>query len=598
MFREIGAKDQNKVLIFGQSPLISEWSVKGIENDEKLWEKFEELVAKAFAGENTGFIDEMKGINYDKNDVQSIMETYINEGSTKQVNLSGPQRQRVIDAYDSLDPNNAQTIRVLEEALIAAKTEIMALLQKNFWPVFPKENKPKKFDNQVSAWMWPVHFDDIGNFDSKEDLKKNENFTEICQGVADSISSNKMLIELASQAEITMKGYDFNENTFFPTDKEGQHLVKREGALRNVYVCERTCGEGEGKYTLTSVRYGTPVNDNYPKERLTAILNFCTTMGETKDKANKVLGTNRVILVSLLDHCTSAMCSGASIGLKLFKDKFKEGAVVDQEKEKYKDDIDVQFCQLSCSEAINAYKGQMSGISNNWTNLESWSAERGVTVLFQKFIELFVKNNPTRSPKQRFKQLVALVVLRYALVRSSSQDYVLAYHCESGKDRTGLMFAIEQCTSKLCEECCKNVGDFNGLKEELSKLLDKVFEVFDEKECKGFASLVDEYLSNIAPPCKQRVTVFPPRNGEPDALSCDNVGKVGQSDPAIAGHAGASDARHPGVASKFLIISYNIAFASTGLPGLKWKGNPIAQLLYKGKDGAKRWEGYSKLVSS
>ena len=112
MFREIGAKNKNKVLIFGQSHLISEWSWKGIENDKELWKQFKIFVETRRADENTDFIDEMKGINYDNEDVQSIMETYINEGSTKQVNLSGPQRQRVIDAYDSLDPNNAQTIRV------------------------------------------------------------------------------------------------------------------------------------------------------------------------------------------------------------------------------------------------------------------------------------------------------------------------------------------------------------------------------------------------------------------------------------------------------------------------------------------------------
>ena len=387
-------------------------------------------------------------------------------------------------------------------------------------------------------------------------------FKYVTDATAQAISNNSTLTGLPmtphtpTAVQLTMLGVDYEAGVFKPmrgtlsdgfTSKgtSGYGVGNPMNTLTNIYKC--TSSLPVCSVSLTSLRYGTPF------EEVTEMRSLSVKDLRRRTRLMDILqygGSNRCIVVSLLDTCGTTMCMIASKTAINGGGKFREAAIVTQEATNYENMETIQYVQLSCSVAITRGWGIMKGRKNNWENLRKWS--RGIQPLEGWFKTMF-SSEPTCNPVTRFKEFVALSIVRLALVlvakhNQTRHSYTLMYHCKSGKDRTGLVFVIEQTTLYLCAEALEGKGTLDAQLKTLVNVGETLFKNLDSG---GFARTLHERS----------------------------------------------------VLDTYLLISYNIAFASTGFPGLKWglhdlaTANPIARLLYVGRSPAYPAEGTEGLLT-
>ena len=276
-------------------------------------------------------------------------------------------------------------------------------------------------------------------------------------------TNNGFSVEMESYNYITVNAAKF---TKVNTLAVGTASLDKD--LTNIYWVE-TKGKGNVKNRpLLSIRYGTPTTALQNEQRLTDIVNFAKTTNLNTNNPKR-----RVIVLSLLDSCPGRVCTdvitkAASGDINKIKQiakkkasleqKRNESVISGQEKNTYNKGDDVQFIRLSCSAAITEMHGMMKGGSNNYSTLTKWlnSTNKNVIKISSFFTTLQTKhgmfgNTSHTDPTKRFKEFVALSIIRYFLhLHDQQHSYVYMYHCKSGKDRTGLIYALDQTVLYCC----------------------------------------------------------------------------------------------------------------------------------------------------
>lgn len=380
---------------------------------------------------------------------------------------------------------------------------------------------------------------------------------------------------------VNMKGHNYtSDNTFEPTTIS-VGTTNSNAKLTNVYVVKTNLPSLTDP--LMSIRYGTPLHAD--KVRFGAIVELA--------KKNKGLNNKKkplVLVLSLMDHCrstNSTMITGSicesiharainpknKISKKSFASKFREHTGVKNESNTYQNMGDVQFMQLSCSGGVTNKGSAMGGRNNNYSILEGWLKSNKLILEFWNYLKTeqgMFSRSPTNIPRKRFNEFIALSIIRYCFKKlDKSNELIYLYHCKSGKDRTGLVFALDQTVIYFCE---KNLGNKNMTN----------------------INTIKEFYNKISLPA-----------GNDGAKFADLV---------LAGSGGFV---RP-ILNRYLKRSYLITLSSTGYPGLKWGckqkinpknskfkwfkkenkiGNPIAKLL-DSKENVLKWCGVSSLVGS
>ena len=361
---------------------------------------------------------------------------------------------------------------------------------------------------------------------------------------------------------VKMQPYNYVKGSF---TKESVKLAtgtsNKSALLTNVYTVDTIVNSGQPP--LKSIRYGTPVSYKSETARLNNIV------AHAQEQLHKYTN-KRVIVLSLLDSCTSkrGVCqTGGKVGAN---PKLEESIVVHHEATQYSDDPNVQFIQLSCSSAINDGSGMMRGRENDYKKLQVWMKDAGIDEFFgilqgSKYA-LFRGPNDGR-PFVRFQEFVALSIIRYYLhTRDNNNGYNYIYHCKSGKDRTGLIFALDQTVLIFCKKLSKERSNAaNKHKGIVSEML----------------TIFDKLTSGL--PANTKWVKHPV-----DAFGDNTLEKVFNT---------------------MIKRSFLITMISTGAPGLKWNcklhkdgtlkeiQNPIAKLLDE-PDKIKKWCGASEIVGS
>jgi hypothetical protein len=182
---------------------------------------------------------------------------------------------------------------------------------------------------------------------------------------------------------------------------------------------------------------------------------------------------------------------------------------------------------------------------------------------------------------------ISLVFLLLNESATTNDEFILAYHCKSGQDRTGTFFAINQ----MC-----NMTYYKNKKE----IIEKITEINNQQ--------TDDNLKCVAFFDNILVRYFKPN-------SPDNIVKSKSEESKSNSESTPDIQKSPTVPTEnvkklefFLYIAFLITWLSTGIPGIKWSlnskkkklsfENRFAYLITRNYDIAKMFEGYSKLRGS
>lgn len=272
--------------------------------------------------------------------------------------------------------------------------------------------------------------------------------------------------------------------------KNKKNVYKRNSRyLTNLFELEFDTGNG----IVKSLRFGTPYapkdSKGFYEAQVLTLRNY--------------IGGKKCLFISLMDICDSALCVFGG-------EKGNENSIAHTEIEGYSECGDIAYLNMQCNNSVNLSKN-LSVISNEnlrqklkayFERLDSWLIGNEVLEKLRNngsFFEKFKKNvldNFSSDPElvsklslQRFvlqkkfegenvdtellkdsmaeyspcledvtNESIRLVMfcyislIFYILSISNPDEYILLYHCKSGQDRTGTVFAINQMVNEITSE--------------------------------------------------------------------------------------------------------------------------------------------------
>jgi len=216
--------------------------------------------------------------------------------------------------------------------------------------------------------------------------------------------------------------------------------------LTNIYLVQTTLRHRTTAEHFTSVRYGTPVrtaSEPHLAQRHSDLVRFAQQVRPRKVPQEP----NRVCVLSFLDHCDRKVVFGQET---MVKKKGHEDEILRVELGvKYKDNVTVQ--QFSASASLTFRVSQGVETKGFWETLEVWcKGVQDAEDLLDHVHKMHGCFNSNFDAKIRFKEFIAISMIQFILQMDSTFNFILCYHCMSGKDRTGMFFAINETVLHFC----------------------------------------------------------------------------------------------------------------------------------------------------
>jgi len=348
----------------------------------------------------------------------------------------------------------------------------------------------------------------------------------------------------------------FSKGTVFLNKPPNFEEVNPEQYLVN-------CLEIEFDANRKSFRYGTPINRDY---------------GMQTSLIKNYIGTKKAVIISLLDICNF-------FGCRALKDKMEENKIISTELASYAESENIVFLPISCNNNVNipsassTYKSDREKskiIKNKILLLGNWINDNKIPENLKGFYDLFSKSiieNEIPADLEFDKRIINaygqevnvskedcrlmmfcyLFVVLYLLFQDLSSEYVLLYHCKSGQDRTGIVFAINQMINEIMKKYYVKTRNSNkkiDFKEDLQEM--------------NFQDFYKKYFDTTTSVIKDEIYML---------------------------------------YAKYLSFSYVITMTSTGFPGLKISlkkntANNFPYLMLKDPREASSFEGASECRKS
>lgn len=296
----------------------------------------------------------------------------------------------------------------------------------------------------------------------------------------------------------------------------------------------------------------------------------------------KFIGDKSAIIISLMDYLDPMIA-------RFDKNKFGETKIAMTELQQYTED-NIVFLNMAINNNVNFPSNSMGNntdlrplIEQNFSKLDtlidnisanrnnnSRNTRRALKILYESFKDFFKNNiienkipagifNNVKITKQsvlgantdmsnencRLIMFVFISLIFYLISLLENEKYILLYHCKSGQDRTGTLYSINQMVNERTSQKFVNIiGTINSKNNNLNFIKD----------------IYDTFYS----PNSDIFTLY----------------------------------------ARFLLFSYNVAYVSSGFPGLKWNlggkkmligpvENKFPYLMLKNVNDAVAFEGAS-----
>eukprot|EP00555_Chaetoceros_dichaeta_P004106 CAMPEP_0198251272 /NCGR_PEP_ID=MMETSP1447-20131203/2153_1 /TAXON_ID=420782 /ORGANISM="Chaetoceros dichaeta, Strain CCMP1751" /LENGTH=646 /DNA_ID=CAMNT_0043936249 /DNA_START=181 /DNA_END=2121 /DNA_ORIENTATION=- len=217
--------------------------------------------------------------------------------------------------------------------------------------------------------------------------------------------------------------------------------------LTNVYVINTTI-QSDQDHILTSIRYGTPVRKEagylHCAQRHKDLIKFAQQIRPRKSPDQP----NRVCVLSFLDHCNHDVSFGHDTAVKK---KGHEDEILRVELDAMHDKKYVYVQQMSASAGLTFKVSRGTETMSFRELLGMWCEGVGsADTLLRHVHEKHGCFDSSYDPKLRFKEFIAISMIQFILQMDSAFNFILCYHCMSGKDRTGMFFGINETVHHFC----------------------------------------------------------------------------------------------------------------------------------------------------
>jgi len=238
------------------------------------------------------------------------------------------------------------------------------------------------------------------------------------------------------------------ERIVYDLDTKQKLIGKTTSALlTNVYVINTTI-KSDQDHILTSIRYGTPVRKEaslpHQAQRHRDLIKFAQEIRPRKSPDQP----NRICVLSFLDHCNHEISFGLDTAVKK---KGHEDEILRVELDGMHDEKYVYLQQMSASASLTFRVSRGTETMQFYDLLGMWCEGVGnANTLLKHVHEKHGCFDSHYDPKLRFKEFIAISMIQFILQMDSAFNFILCYHCMSGKDRTGMFFAINETVHHFC----------------------------------------------------------------------------------------------------------------------------------------------------
>ena len=394
---------------------------------------------------------------------------------------------------------------------------------------------------------------------------------------------NKINHQSYNIAGISNVNKNLDNITLIPSDKfaRGNIFLYREPTFmklnpKQILVnCLEVSYPGINNSIIKSFRYGTQLISKKPKDD--DVLKYVRQCNAIK----KYIGGRTAIVISLGDFYTTKY--GIRFVVKTYDwKKNEETKLVTTELNEYIKEKNIIFFNMAINIIVNLTVSSLgkseefkSLVDENFGRLDELiktitqknnSNTNLLKKLYESFIEYFKYNIYQNDIPPDLKEIVKLekdgfnlsnencrlimfvfISLIFYMISVIEKDkYVLLYHCKSGQDRTGTLYALNQMVNEITTKNFGNISD-------------------DIKKSNNLNFVTDIYKKYYSPFTNEEIyTSY----------------------------------------AKFLLFSYNLTYIGSAFPGLKWSldsekfSNKFPYLMLKTIEDAKKFDGASSCRGS